>query len=413
METKREEDLEHMKEGARYRAVAEILTEVFKDKEPADNIINAYMRGRKYIGSKDRRFISEKVWEIIRHRRRLAFEAGSEDVLRMLLVRLRDEDLDLIFGADDYALPAVSKEEKAWLKNPEEKPYPADVEAECPQWLFEKIGDMALLKSLNEPASADFRINNGGRESVLAALRREGLFLAPTPYSPIGIRSTERVNLKNCMAYLDGDIEVQDEASQIAAILCGAEPGMKIMDYCAGAGGKSLTMMYLMHNKGKVFVHDVNVRRLEALFERAERLHAKSYEVVREAVDRDYDLFVVDAPCSGSGTWRRSPDAKYRLTKAGLKELNRVQSEVLEKAYEHTRRGGKIVYITCSVLREENEEIVQKFREHHTDVQFVDLRREWEERLNGRYPGGEEGMLRFSPLTTGTDGFFVSVMWKL
>ena len=206
-----------MQQAARYNAVLELIGEIFKDKSPADGIINNYLRERKYIGSGDRRFITETVWKIIRHRRRLEFEAGSKEARKILLVFLKDEDLDLIFGAGEYAPPALSKEEKIWMRNLKEEVYPLDVESECPEWLFAKIKDVALLKSLNEPASADLRVNSGLREQVLQDLRREGLFFAPTPYSPIGIRSSERVNLNNCIAYKEGVVEVQDEASQLAA----------------------------------------------------------------------------------------------------------------------------------------------------------------------------------------------------
>ena len=219
-----------MQLSARYNAVLELTEEIFKDKSPADGIINAYLRERKYIGSGDRRFIAETVWKIIRHRRRLEFEAQSSDPRRILLVYLKDEDLDLIFGAGEYAPTALSKEERNWLKKLNESGYPPDVEAECPRWLFDKVGDMALLKSLNEPASADLRVNRGSRESVLQKLRGEGLYFAPTPYSPIGIRSSERVNLNNCIAYREGEIEVQDEASQLAAILCDVRPEHKVVD---------------------------------------------------------------------------------------------------------------------------------------------------------------------------------------
>ncbi len=401
-----------MQTGARYKAVFELLTEIFKDEKPADNIINAYVRERKYIGAKDRRFIVETVWNIIRRRRRLAFEAGCEDVRKMLLVCLKNEDTDILFGVGEYALPAVSPDEKKWLGTLKDTPYPVDVEAECPEWLFEKINDIPLLKALNEPAPADFRINTRSRKETIEKLRREGLFFAPAPYSPIGIRTSERINLNNCMAYQNGEIDVQDEASQLAAILADPRPELKIMDYCAGAGGKSLTMAYLMENKGKICVHDVNPGRLEALKERAGRLNAGTFEKVEKLTDKDYELFVVDAPCSGSGTWRRSPDAKFRLTPKRLNELTRIQKDILETAYEHTKNGGRIVYFTCSILDEENEEVVRDFIDRHKDIKLLDLSELWKEKISGRYPFADKRFAKFSPLLTGTDGFFAAIMQK-
>lgn len=400
-----------MQKGAQYQAVWELISEIFKDKIPADNIINAYVRERKYIGSKDRRFITETVWKIIRNRRKLVFDAGSNEPRRVLLTYLQDEDFDLLCGGE-YGLAPLSKEEKEWLKRRNEEVYPAAVEAECPDWLFDKVKDIHLLKALNEPASADLRLNKGSRARVIEQLQGEGLYFVPTPYSPIGIRSAERVNLNNCVAYKEGVIEVQDEASQLAAILADVRPEHKIIDYCCGAGGKSLTMAFLMNRQGKIQIHDINRSRLEAVKERAVRLDVKNLEIIEEVGDRDYDRFVVDAPCSGTGTWRRSPDAKYRLTPETLKELNKTQAELLEKAFNHIRRGGRVVYITCSILRDENEDIIEAFLSRHVDAAPVNLRHLWEDKLDGRYPGQDDFMLRMNPLLTRTDGFFVCILEK-
>lgn len=400
-----------MQKGAQYQAVWELISEIFKDKIPADNIINAYVRERKYIGSKDRRFITETVWKIIRNRRKLVFDAGLDEPRRVLLTYLQDEDFDLLCGGE-YGLAPLSKEEKEWLKRRNEEVYPAAVEAECPDWLFDKVKDIHLLKALNEPASADLRLNKGSRARVIEQLQGEGLYFVPTPYSPIGIRSAERVNLNNCVAYKEGVIEVQDEASQLAAILADVRPEHKIIDYCCGAGGKSLTMAFLMNRQGKIQIHDINRSRLEAVKERAVRLDVKNLEIIEEVGDRDYDRFVVDAPCSGTGTWRRSPDAKYRLTPETLKELNKTQAELLEKAFNHIRRGGWVVYITCSILRDENEDIIEAFLSRHADAAPVNLRHLWEDKLDGRYPGQDDFMLRMNPLLTRTDGFFVCILEK-
>ncbi|MEI3545837.1 MAG: RsmB/NOP family class I SAM-dependent RNA methyltransferase [Alphaproteobacteria bacterium] len=400
-----------MQKGAQYQAVWELISEIFKDKIPADNIINAYVRERKYIGSKDRRFITETVWKIIRNRRKLVFDAGSNEPRRVLLTYLQDEDFDLLCGGE-YGLAPLSKEEKEWLKRRNEEVYPAAVEAECPDWLFDKVKDIHLLKALNEPASADLRLNKGSRARVIEQLQGEGLYFVPTPYSPIGICSAERVNLNNCVAYKEGVIEVQDEASQLAAILADVRPEHKIIDYCCGAGGKSLTMAFLMNRQGKIQIHDINRSRLEAVKERAVRLDVKNLEIIEEVGDRDYDRFVVDAPCSGTGTWRRSPDAKYRLTPETLKELNKTQAELLEKAFNHIRRGRRVVYITCSILRDENEDIIEAFLSRHADAAPVNLRHLWEDKLDGRYPGQDDFMLRMNPLLTRTDGFFVCILEK-
>lgn len=401
-----------MQKGAQYQAVLELITEIFKDKEPADNLINTYLRGHKYIGSKDRKFIIETVWHVIRHRRRLEFDAKSKDPRRLLLYFLRNEDFDILCSDSPYSLTPLSREEKKWLTNENEEIYPSAVEAETPDWLFAKIKDFALLKALNEPAQADFRINALSREIIIKKLQQEGLFFAPTKYSPIGIRSSERVNLHNCVMYQEGEIEVQDEASQIATILANVKPQDKIIDYCCGAGGKTLTLAFLNDNQGQIDVHDINWGRLEAIKDRAERLRVKNINIVKELKDKDYDCFLVDAPCSGSGTWRRSPDSKFRLTEQKLAELNKTQLEILETAYEHTKIGGKIIYFTCSILPDENENIISEFRKRHSDMKPINLKEIWQQKLNGNYPVQNEYQLHLNPLITGTDGFFVCVLQK-
>ena len=402
-----------MQNPARYKAVFELLEQIFADKLPADNLINDYMRQRKYIGSKDRRFITEKVWDILRHRRRLEFDAGSDDVRKLMIVALKDDDLDLIFTGDDYALAPLSKQEKSWLRTLKDNSYPLDVEAECPKWLFDKIENLDLLKSLNQPATADFRINVDSRENLIRSLQKEGLFFAPTPYSPIGLRSTERVNLNNCSAYHDGDFDIQDEASQLAVLLAQPQPNLKIIDYCAGAGGKSLTMAYLMKNQGRIFVYDINPHRLEALKSRAARLNARTFDFLSSLVDTDFDLFVVDAPCSGSGTWRRSPDAKFRLTPETLSQLSQTQTQILETAYTHTKKGGKIAYFTCSILKDENDDVINAFLSRHDDVKLIDLSKIWQQIIQTPYPFSNPFLAHFSPLVTSTDGFFVALLQKI
>lgn len=405
-----------MQTPARYQAVLELIGEIFKDMRPADGIIDDYLKSRKYIGSKDRRFIADTVWEIIRNRMKLEFDAGSKEYRKILLMYLKHkgEDAAAIFSGGQYAPQALSEEEKQWLKQDNEEPYPPYVEAECPQWLFEKIGDMQALKALNVPASADFRINVKSREAVIEQMKAEGYCVYPTPYSPLGLRSDDRISLGNCVAYREGQIEVQDEASQIAALLCDVRPEHKIVDYCCGAGGKSLAMAYLLQNKGHIFAHDIEKKRLMALKPRMERLNIKNIELIDflATSDKDFDRFIIDAPCSGTGTWRRSPDAKFRLNQNMLTKLTAIQAGILRTAYEKTKPGGRIIYITCSVLAEENENITEAFVQDYPDMQFVNLRTLWEQKTAAPYPYHSDRCLRMSPYMTGTDGFFIAVMEK-
>ena len=402
-----------MQESAVYQAVLEMITEIFKDQMPADHIINDYIKKRKYIGSKDRRLMTETVWKIVRCRMRLAYEAGSEEPRKILLTFLKDKDFSLITGGT-YGLLELDKEEKKWLDEVKRKEfvYPLEVELECPKWLFEKIDNPALISSLKGEAPFNIRANLIDRVSLQKRLQGEGLFFSLSPYSPVGLQSTERVRVNNSMAYHEGLFDVQDESSQIAAILCNVQKNEKIVDYCAGAGGKSLALGAILQNEGLIEAHDVDIKRTEALSERAMRLKIKNIFLKKEITENDYDCFIADCPCSGSGTWRRAPDAKFRLTQKRLKELTQIQSDILETAYTHTKPSGRIIYMTCSVLRDENEEIVTAFSKRHPDICFADHEKLWNDLIGVRFPFHDKKWLNFSPLLTQTDGFFFCSMIK-
>lgn len=402
----------NMRTSARYKAIYEIISEVFEDKKPADGIINDYMRSRRYIGSKDRRFISDNVWSIIRNRRKLEFDAKSSNIRDILHIYAKDKDLDEVFDGSEYGLEQLTAKEKARTFDNDEV-YPEDVELETPKWLFDKVEDKRLLKALNNPATADFRINVKNRDALIEDLSQEGLEFYKTPYSPIGIRSDERINLANCIAFREGKFDVQDEGSQIISSLCKVKPGHKILDYCAGAGGKSLTLSYLLQGKGKIYAHDINWHRLEQIKPRMERLGVDNIELIREVAYNDYDCFIIDAPCSGTGTWRRSPDAKYRLTPTRLAELTKTQMQILNYAYDHTKVGGKIIYITCSILIDENEDVVVDFLNEHDGVRLLKINGSWGECFNLPYPNDDESFLRLAPHTTNTDGFFMAIFEKI
>ena len=318
-----------MKTSARYQAIFELLTEIFKDQKPADSIINDYMRNRKYIGSKDRRFITDQTWYIIRNRLKLEFDSQSKDARTILLWSIKD-NLSEVFDDSPYSLPALTLEEKRILNQDNNLPYPEYIEAECPEWLFTQINNIDLCKFLNKPANADFRAHGHNRLEVIKRLKEEGINTITTPFSPYGFRSEIRFNVNNSGTYQEGWFEVQDEASQIASILCDAQPKHKIIDYCCGAGGKSLAISNILNNQGKILAHDINSQRLEAIKPRMHRLGVNNIELtdIIATSDTDFDRFIIDAPCSGSGTWRRAPDAKFRLTSSILKKLNQTQSEV-------------------------------------------------------------------------------------
>ena len=402
-----------MQISAKYQAVLEILEKVLQDQYPADNIIKDYMRARKYIGSKDRKFVTNTVWDIIRHRSRLEFDCGCCKARMLLLTYLKDEDFDIVADGSQYGLKSLDKTEKEKLAHLNKDVYPEHIEKECPKWLYDKINNPALAEALNTTASADIRVNFISREDAKNKLQKEGLFFSFTPYSPYGLRSAERINLQNCISYQNGEIEVQDEASQLGAILCDVRADLRVIDYCCGGGGKSMLLGMLMNNKGTISAYDKNIKRMDGLKDRAERLGIKNIQIIESLkFDDTFDRFIVDAPCSGSGTWRRSPDAKYRLTPKQLKAIEQAQAEILEIAGTHLTDKGRIVYMTCSVLPEENEERMEKFLEQHPDFETVDMQKLWERKLEQPYPFSESRWLKCSPLTTGTDGFFVCVLQR-
>ena len=401
-----------MQTSARYQAVFELISEIFKDKMPADILINQYLRARKYIGAKDRRFICDTTWDIIRHRMRLSFDAKSDNPREILLYYLKDEDFDIITGGK-YGLEPVSIEEKKSLSELKgEEVYPLNVECECPLWLFEKIDCPALVRALNEKACVDIRANFISRNELKNRLKSEGLFFSLMPYAPFGLRSEDRLNLNNCVCYQEGLFDIQDESSQVAALLCDAKADEKIIDYCAGAGGKSLAMGAYLQNDGLILCHDVDFHRMDVIKGRAERLGIKNLKLIKDVEDTDFDRFVIDAPCSGTGTWRRSVDAKFRLNRERLAELNRTQLEILETAYRHTKIGAKIIYMTCSVLKDENQDIVEAFVQKHPDIIFDNHRALWDKKIDSRFVFDSEKYLCFSPLVTQTDGFFFCMMTK-
>lgn len=405
-----------MREASRIQAIIEVINEIIKDKLPADVILDKYFKERRYIGSKDRRFISDNTWNIIRNRLRYT-EMLQNNISARLLVACAfiENDLELLFNGEEYAPELLSKEEKNILDKASDFGDFTDFALyECPQWLFNKFSNKKLLDALNTVASVDVRANLVERDVARSRLKKEGLFFSPTPFSPLGLRSEDRVNLNNCMTYQDGEIEVMDEGSQVISLLCQAKPHHKIIDYCAGAGGKSLCIGAILNNDGLILAHDISQERLSRIKKRAERLDIINIKTVKEVTDNDFHRFIIDAPCSGSGTWRRCPDAKFRLTPQKLEEIKQAQADILEIGAKKTRIGGRLIYITCSVFEEENEKQIEKFLDNHKDFIPVNHKELWNEVLDlPIYPFDSDKWLKFSPLTTKTDGFFMCVMKKV
>ena len=404
-----------MKEASRVQAIIEVLEEILKDNMPADVILDKYLKNRRYIGSKDRRFIADNVWNIIRQRMKLSNKLkGNMSARLVTALYFFENDLDLLFNGEEYAPEMLSKDEKHILEKANNyDEYSDETYYETPNWLINKINNFKLLEALNSKATTDVRVNLTDREHAKNRLKKEGLFFSNTPYSPIGLRCEDRINLNNCMTYLDGEIEIMDEASQLISILCNTKPHHKIIDYCAGAGGKSLAISSLMNNDGLIYAHDISQERLNKIKKRAERLDITNIKIINEVKDTDYNRFIIDAPCSGSGTWRRSPDAKYRLTQEKLDNICKTQAQILDFGAKHTKTGGLLIYITCSVLKEENEDQIENFLNKHNDFTPIDHKELWHNLLDIKpYPFDTNRYIKFSPLITNTDGFFFCALKK-
>ena len=302
---------------------------------------------------------------------------------------------------------------------------PRAVANDVPEWLepyLERVFGKSLereMAALNASAPIDLRVNllKTDRETARRALAAAGVRTEPTPWSPIGLRLAERMPLSGLTAFKDGLFDVQDEGSQIAALLAGARPGMRVVDFCAGAGGKTLALAAGMANRGKLVACDVSARRLERAARRLRRAGVGNVERRTLASERDkwvkrhaggFDRVFVDVPCLGTGTWRRNPDAKWRSRPEDLAELVERQQQILRSAARLVRPGGRLVYATCSLLREEDEAQSEAFLADAPDFSLVPAARAWEETIGGNSPGGED-YLFLTPARHGTDGFFVAV----
>jgi 16S rRNA (cytosine967-C5)-methyltransferase len=409
----------------------EILADMDARKRPAADAIRDWALSHRFAGSKDRSAIGDLVFGALRWKASSAWRMG-DDAPRALVWGAKrwgfGETADAIAAeaeGDPHAL-APSAVELAHLRGATLDQAPPWVRGDYPEWL-----DASLARVFGEaraeegaamaaPAPLDLRANalKVTREKLIAALSDSPRLAeppAPTPYAPMGVRIPWRLGRSFAWAseqsHVKGWFEVQDEGSQLAALLCRAEPGMQAADVCAGGGGKTLALAAAMENKGQIYAFDVDGRRLAPLKERAERAGARNIQIRAPLRSRDaladlrgkMDVVLVDAPCSGSGTWRRAPDTKWRLRENALAMRLREQQEALALAAPLVKPGGRLVYVTCSVLPEENEDAVAAFLASHPS--FAPVQSEGADHIPARRRGAA---LQFTPLQTGCDGFFVA-----
>jgi 16S rRNA (cytosine967-C5)-methyltransferase len=415
-----------MTPSARIEAAIEILSALENTAMPADRFIRDWFRRRRYAGSKDRAAVAERVFDILRHRSSYAWRMRSEAPRSLAIASLlRDgesaESIEALFSGEGYGPAALSEEEHASLLSPPEGEPPLAARGEFPAWLEPELlrafGSDLLVEmvALQSRASIDLRVNTlkAERAEVLAALRNEGFDAEPTPFAPFGIRipaGEGSAALSRNELFEQGVFEFQDEAAQIAALLVGAKPGMAVLDLAAGAGGKSLALAAAMRNQGEIVAGDIDQGRLAQIGPRAERAGATIILPRPAAAGEMFDRVLVDAPCSGTGTWRRQPELRWRLTPERLAALQKTQDSLLDDGARHTGPGGRLVYATCSILPCENEDRIAAFLERHPDFAIRPARSVWTESVKAAAPPGMGEFFKATPLKDGMDGFFTAIL---
>ncbi len=431
-----------MTPGARAAAAIELLDAVEADwTRPVDALVAGWFRKRRYAGGGDRRTIQAILYAVLRRRAQIDWwleaagrPAGSRDrVIAALMLGegWGEADLDAAFDGGQYRPAPLDEGERALTgsltgKGFDDPAQPVHVRGNIPAWMEEMfeaaLGDSleTELAALMREAPVDLRINSlkTTREAVADLLTATGVETTPTPFSPLGLRLAGRVNLANSTIIRDGLAEPQDVSSQIAALLTGARPGETVVDFCAGAGGKTLALAAMMGNSGSIVACDTSHGRLERARPRLERAGVTIAELqVLDGVDGLWtgapeggcDRVLVDAPCSGTGAWRRHPEARWRINSENLMQYMALQARILDAAARLVAPGGRLVYAVCSLLPQEGEGQVTQFLGNHQNFNALPASRMWESRLGSECPAGDI-FLRLRPGRDGADGFFIAVL---
>ncbi len=395
-----------------WRLACATLEAVLRAGAAADHRLHAAFREQRNMGSRDRAAVTALVYGVLRDLRRLQRIAGCSDANALCALQALESGYAdvphlaaLGFAGAEAMAHRLRVFDPAALTPAERYNVPDAIYA---YWQAELGADAAaaLAQDLQRQAPVDLRVNalKATREQAQRALAASGLAAMPTPYAPLGLRLHRRVSLTALTAYRDGWIEPQDEGSQLLALLVAARPGERIVDYCAGAGGKTLALAAQMQDRGTLVAMDIDVGRLERLKPRLQRAGVRIVSLLpvdaAQVRVADFDAVLVDAPCSGTGTWRRQPEA--RLKALDLDALARQQYEILARAARLVRPGGRLVYATCSLLRAENDAVVERFCARHPDFLEEDAGAVLAAQgiaLPGR-------RLRLYPHVHGTDGFF-------
>jgi 16S rRNA (cytosine967-C5)-methyltransferase len=430
-----------MTPAARVAAAIEVLGDIETRRRPAAEAMKDWGLAHRFAGSGDRAAISGLVHDGLRKKSSSAWLMGDASPRAEVLGALKQtRGLDGnaiagLFSGEGHAPVPLTEAERHRLATADLTGAPPHVAGDFPEWLTPEFqasfGDDAVEEgwALAHRAPVDLRVNllKTTQDKALSALAH--LSPQPAPLSPVGLRIAIRPDgrgpaLTAEPAYVKGLVEVQDEGSQLAALLAEAKPGQQVLDLCAGAGGKTLALAAAMNNHGQIYATDADGRRLTPILDRLQRAGARNVQVRAPRGEQDVladlegrcDLVLIDAPCTGSGAWRRNPDAKWRIRPGALEQRLKDQDEILEKAMRFVKKGGRIVYVTCSILKPENEDRVSEFLSRRNDLLPIDAA------VQARAVGlpalvGHASRLgpgfRLSPRATGTDGFYVATLARL
>lgn len=431
-----------MREGGKIQAAIEVLRDVLERRTPVKEAVRDWGKRSRFAGSRDRAWISGLVVDALRRKNSIEFAMEATGARALALGALKHAwgwDVRKIEEAlkDDHAPPPLQgKERENLLLAPHPSP-PAHVQGDYPEWLAPNLqrafGPDTVLEAMAMASRApiDLRVNTLKSDPEKAGRALEGVKARQIPELKNGFRipaadSIERGEAVEAIpAYSKGWVEVQDMGSQIAAATSCAAPGEQVLDYCAGGGGKTIAMAAMMENKGQIFSHDIDGRRLSALIPRIERAGIRNVQLRHpkenaslDDLEGKMDLVMIDAPCTGVGTWRRKPDAKWRVQPNALEKRTQDQTMILRAACNYVKPGGRLVYVTCSFLMEENEDQLASFLADRADFKAEDAAetaiRSGQLTEKGaallRKCRRPDGSIRLTPRSAGTDGFYVAVM---
>jgi 16S rRNA (cytosine967-C5)-methyltransferase len=427
-----------MMPAARIAAAIDVLSEIEERRRPASDALKEWGISHRFAGSKDRANIASLVYDALRRKSSAAWVMGDAASRAVMLGALRlqrnytADEIAALCSGERYAPAPLAEDERERLTRADLSQAPAWVAGDFPEWLEPSLGrafsdDLVVeMQALAARAPLDLRVNllkAAGREEAREALSHLGAI--DTPISPLGLRIMPSEDGRGPAvqaepAFIKGLIEIQDEGSQLAALLAGARPGEQVVDLCAGGGGKTLALAAMMENRGQIYASDLDSRRLAPIHPRLARAGARNVQVrtpqtgsdVLADLDGRIDLVLVDAPCTGTGTWRRNPDSKWRVRPGSLEIRRREQATVLDRAARLARPGGRIAYVTCSVLPEENDEAVASLCEREPHMAVLDpaevVARSGLPLDPGRLRTAHG--LQLSPHRTATDGFYISIL---